>query len=54
MPLSGTQIFCAAGSLVTVASLSGIIWYEKFGSDKKRTLMNKLVSAQGSILQNSI
>lgn len=39
-------IFSFFGSVVLVVSLYGIIWYERFGSDNKRTLINKLVSAQ--------
>jgi len=32
-------------TVVYIPLLSSIIWYEKFGSDKKRTILNKLVSS---------
>ena len=32
-------------SIIVVTLSYGIIWYEKFGSDKKRTLINKLVAS---------
>jgi hypothetical protein len=28
----------------------GIIWFENFGSDKKRTVINKLISSLSSVL----
>jgi hypothetical protein len=42
---------CAALSMVTIVLACCIIWYEKFGSDKKRTIVNLLVS---SICWNAI
>ena len=30
---------------IIIALFYGIVWYERFGSDNKRTLMNKLVAA---------
>ena len=39
-------IFSFLGLVILVLSLYGIVWYERFGSDNKRTLINKLVSAQ--------
>ena len=32
-------------SLVLIPSLYGIIWYERFGSDSKRTLINQLFAS---------
>ena len=32
-------------SIIVVSLSYGIIWYEKFGTDQKRTLMNKLVAS---------
>jgi len=32
-------------SLIVIPSLYGIIWFEKFGTDSKRTLINQLVSS---------
>ena len=32
-------------SLIVLPFLYGIIWYEKFGTDSKRTLLNQLVSS---------
>ena len=37
--------FVLTSGLVIVSALCFIIWFEKFGSDKKRTLINKLASA---------
>ena len=31
--------------IVQVVLLYGIIWFERFGSDKRRTLLNMLVSS---------
>ena len=39
-------IFSLVGVATNVALFYGIIWYERFGSDNKRTLMNKLFSSQ--------
>ena len=30
--------------VVLITQLSGIIWYERFGNDSKRTVINKLLS----------
>ena len=38
-------ICCLFFSLVNIALSSGLIWFERFGSDKRRTLLNKLVSS---------
>jgi hypothetical protein len=38
-------IFSTVGTLLLIPLLYGIIWYEKYGSNNKRTLLNKLVSA---------
>ena len=38
-------IFSAVGGCLLVPLLYSIIWFEHFGSDKKRTLINKLVSS---------
>jgi len=38
-------IFSLINFIVTLPLLTGIIWFEKFGSDKKRTLINMLVSS---------
>ena len=35
-------------SIVNVILFLGIIWYERFGSDNRRTLLNKLVSSVSS------
>jgi hypothetical protein len=35
-------IFSALGSYLCIGMLYSIIWYEKFGSDSKRTLINRL------------
>ena len=37
-------IFTIVSIVIVTPAFYGIIWYERFGSDKKRTLMNKLVS----------
>ena len=34
---------CLLFTIVNIALPYGIIWYERFGTDNKRTLMNKLV-----------
>ena len=36
--------FVLTTGLVIVSALCFIIWFEKFGSDKKRTLINKLAA----------
>jgi hypothetical protein len=38
-------IFSTVGTLLLIPLLYGIIWYEKYGSYNKRTLLNKFVSA---------
>ena len=38
-------IFSIVGSFIITPLLYGIIWYEQFGSDNKRTLLNKFVSS---------
>jgi hypothetical protein len=38
-------IFAIVTIIVVTPLAFGIIWYEKFGSDKKRTLINKLFSS---------
>ena len=38
-------IFSAVGGSILMALVYGIIWFEHFGSDLKRTLLNKLVSS---------
>jgi hypothetical protein len=44
-----SKIFSIILSLLTIpviiAMFYGIVWYERFGSDNKRTLMNKLIAA---------
>ena len=37
--------FSALGGAILMPLIYGIIWYEKYGSDQKRTLINKLVSS---------
>ena len=39
-------IFSVIASSINVAFFYGIIWFERFGTDNKRTLINKLVSSQ--------
>jgi len=45
-----SKIFCVIFSLVTAPLVAllffGIAWYERFGSDRRRTLINKLLSSQ--------
>ncbi len=41
----GRLIFAVTGIIVTTPLTYGIIFYEKCGSDKKRTLVNKLISS---------
>ena len=38
-------IFSCLGGSIVLSLLYSIIWYERFGSDNKRTLLNKLVSS---------
>ena len=38
-------ICCVLFSLQNIALSIGLIWFERFGSDKRRTLLNKLVSS---------
>ena len=38
-------ICCVLFSLLNIALSIGLIWFERFGSDKRRTLLNKLVSS---------
>jgi hypothetical protein len=38
-------IFSVLGELALLTLLYSNIWYERFGSDNKRTLLNKLVSS---------
>ena len=38
-------IFNVFGACVLLPLMFGIIWYENFGSDNKRTLLNKLVAS---------
>jgi hypothetical protein len=38
-------ICCLLFSLLNIALSLGLIWFERFGSDKRRTLLNKLVSS---------
>jgi hypothetical protein len=38
-------LFSGLGGMVLLLLLYSIIWYERFGSDNKRTLLNKLVSS---------
>ena len=38
-------IFSAVGGSILMPMVYGIIWYERHGSDQKRTLLNKLVSS---------
>ena len=37
--------FSVLSSMIVISLSYGIIWYEKFGTDQKRTLMNKLVAS---------
>jgi len=37
--------FALLGCCIILPTLTGIIWFEKFGSDNKRTLINRLVSS---------
>lgn len=39
-------IFACCTNPLNVLLLYGIVWYEKYGTDNKRTLMNKLVASQ--------
>ena len=38
-------LFSTIVSLMVLLFLYGIIWYERFGSDSKRTLVNQIVSS---------
>jgi hypothetical protein len=38
-------VISVISSLIIIPAAFSLIWYEKFGSDKRRTLINKLVSA---------
>ena len=38
-------VFATVGIFFLIPLTYGIIWYEHFGSDKKRTLLNKFVSS---------
>ena len=38
-------VFSTVGSFTLIPLLYGIIWYERYGSDNKRTLLNKFVSS---------
>jgi len=38
------MFFCNVLNIINILMFYGIIWFEHFGSDKKRTLMNKIVS----------
>ena len=38
-------VFATVGIIFLIPLTYGIIWYEHFGSDKKRTLLNKFVSS---------
>ena len=38
-------IFCSSSLLFLLPALLGIVWFEKFGSDNKRTMINMLVSS---------
>jgi len=44
-----SKIFSISLTVILVVILTfgnfGIVWYEKFGSDKKRTLINKLFAS---------
>jgi hypothetical protein len=42
--LVASIVFSCFGVIVNSFLLYGIVWYERFGSDNKRTLMNKLES----------
>jgi hypothetical protein len=42
---TGLVILSVISSLILIPGAFSLIWYEKFGSDKRRTLINKLVSA---------
>ena len=37
--------FSFFGTLILMGAISGIIWFERFGSNLKRTFLNKMVSA---------
>jgi hypothetical protein len=41
-----SMLFSSFSVPVNVFLLYGVIWFERYGTDKKRTLMNKLVASQ--------
>ena len=43
--LVASVILCITGSIILIPMVYGIIWYEKYGSNQKCTLINKLVSS---------
>ena len=38
-------VSAVASGFVYIPMFVGIVWFERFGSDKKRTILNKLVSS---------
>ena len=46
IPMILSVIFSLLSSSIVVVFLYGIIWFERFGTDNKRTFINKLVSSQ--------
>ncbi len=44
-------VFAIVSAFTGPALLYGIIWFEKFGSDIKRTLLNRLVSSGNGVLK---
>jgi hypothetical protein len=45
LPISIAVVLSVLLSLVLIPSLYGIIWFERFGSDSKRTLINQLFAS---------
>jgi hypothetical protein len=45
LPISIAIVLSVLLSLIVLPSLYGIIWFERFGSDSKRTLINQLFAS---------
>jgi hypothetical protein len=45
LPMTIAIVLSVLLSLIVIPSLYGIIWFERFGSDSKRTLINQLFAS---------
>jgi hypothetical protein len=44
-PKVSSNVFSIVSTLFSLLAFYGIIWFERFGSDEKRTLINMLTSS---------